>query len=177
MVTSFLLLLLGLLCIALYLWQKPANKTDTDELPPPEHIRGLFTETATKPAAPATGQNLAIPRSEQSTKNTHKELAEALIGSFRNTADRDSTVELLHTAALSDDAETYGRALEAAMQAWRERKLGDLSATELQALFMSEFWVLSSGTRTSGAGFVLKRTLSSVQRELEGTTNNKPTVN
>lgn len=163
-------LLVGLIAIAIYFWQKPANQNDTIELPPPENVRGLFADTAAEPAA--TDYKPPIPRSEQSAKNAHKELAEALLESFQETADRDSTVELLHTAALSDDANTYCRAVEAAMSVWREQKLADLSPAELQALFTSEFWVLSSGTRSSGAGFVLKRTLSSSQRELEGTNRN-----
>jgi hypothetical protein len=41
-----------------------------------------------------------------------------------------------------------------------------LSAAELQQLLNSEFWLLSSSTRNSGAGFVLKRTLSLAKREL-----------
>jgi hypothetical protein len=166
-------LLVGLIAIAIYYWQKPANQTETTELLPPENVRGLFTDTATEPQqTPATGAKHALPRSQQSSRNAHKELAEALLESFQETADRDSTVELLHTAALSDDADTYCRAVEATMRAWRERRLASLSPTELQALFTSEFWVLSSGTRSSGAGFVLKRTLSSAQRELEGSNHN-----
>jgi hypothetical protein len=50
---------------------------------------------------------------------------------------------------------------------WRDGSLADLSAKELQSLFNSEYWVLSSRTRTSGAGFVLKETLSSASRELQ----------
>jgi hypothetical protein len=50
---------------------------------------------------------------------------------------------------------------------WRDGSLADLSAKDLQSLFNSEYWVLSSRTRTSGAGFVLKETLSSANRELQ----------
>jgi hypothetical protein len=50
---------------------------------------------------------------------------------------------------------------------WRDAKLGDISAVELRALFDGEFWVLSSRSRSSGAGFVLKRTLDGARRELE----------
>ena len=169
LVTS--VIFLGLIAIATYFWQKPANRTETSELPPPpENVRGLFSEAPAPPAKPE--QQPAHPRSEQSNKNAHKELAEALIESFQETADRDSTVELIHTAALSDDAEIYTRAIAAAMRAWREHKLADISATELQALFTSQFWVLSSGTRSSGAGFVLKRALASTQSELAGSNHN-----
>jgi hypothetical protein len=34
-------------------------------------------------------------------------------------------------------------------------------------LFDGEFWVLSARTRSSGAGFILKRKLASARRELE----------
>jgi hypothetical protein len=70
-------------------------------------------------------------------------------------------------AALSDDADVYQGAVEQALRFWREGKLSDVSAIELRALFDGEFWILSSRTRSSGAGFVLKRTLDSARRELE----------
>jgi len=50
--------------------------------------------------------------------------------------------------------------------------LKENSIADLQALFNSEYWVLSSRSRTSGAGFVLKQTLSDANRELEGTNHN-----
>jgi hypothetical protein len=45
--------------------------------------------------------------------------------------------------------------------------LTGVSAAELRALFDGEFWVLSAQTRSSGTGFVLKRTLANARRELE----------
>ena len=50
------------------------------------------------------------------------------------------------------------------------RELDDNRA-ELQNLLNSEFWLLSSNTRNSGAGFVLKRTLSRAKSELERANN------
>ena len=82
---------------------------------------------------------------------------------------KHSTAKMLHLAALSDDAETYRQAVEAALKSWRNGKLPDVSAVELQSLINGEFWVLSSNTRSSGAGFVLKRTLATARRELEPT--------
>jgi hypothetical protein len=79
---------------------------------------------------------------------------------------------MLHVAALSDNAKTYGQAIELVLRSWHEGNLTDLSAREIQALFNSEYWVLSSKARTSGAGFVLKQTLSNANRELEVTDNN-----
>jgi len=77
----------------------------------------------------------------------------------------------LHVAALSDDAKTYGRAIELVLMSWRDGSLSDISARDLQGLFSSQYWELSSHTRTSGAGFVLKQTLSNANRELEGTSH------
>jgi len=98
-------------------------------------------------------------------------LASAVVASWRKSPDRSSTSKALHFAALSDDANLYGDALEAALEFWREGKLGDVSAMELRALFDGEFWLLSSRTRSSGAGFILKRTLDIARRELEAATS------
>ncbi len=94
-------------------------------------------------------------------------LAKAAVALWQKSPDRNSTTKALHFAALSDDADVYRETVEAALQLWREGKIPDMSAVELRALFDGEFWVLSSRSRSSGAGFVLKRTLASVRRELE----------
>ncbi len=96
-----------------------------------------------------------------------KGLAEVVIEQWKRAPDRSSTAKALHIAALSDDAGTYRGAVEAALQLWRDRKLTAVSADELLALFDGEFWVLSSGTRTSGTGFRLKQTLARARQELQ----------
>lgn len=94
-------------------------------------------------------------------------LAEAFIESWKTTApDRSSTAMMLHVAALGDDAALYRQAVETALQYWRERRIPNLSAEELRALAESEYWLLSAGVRSSGAGFVLKRKLAGLRREL-----------
>jgi hypothetical protein len=97
----------------------------------------------------------------------NRSVAEAVLSSWRRAPDRGGTARALHFAALSDDADIYRTAVENALQMWREAKLGDISAVELRALFDGEFWVLSSRSRSSGAGFVLKRRLDGARRELE----------
>lgn len=94
-------------------------------------------------------------------------LASAILAAWRKSPDRSSTSKALHFAALSDDAKLYGDAVEETLEFWRTGKLAGVPAIELRALFDGEFWVLSSRTRSSGAGFVLKRTLDSARRELE----------
>lgn len=97
----------------------------------------------------------------------NSELATAVVTSWQKSPDRNGTSKALHFAALSDDADIYRDAVTQALNFWREGKLPDVSAIELRALFDGEFWILSSRTRGSGAGFVLKRTLDSARRELE----------
>lgn len=94
-------------------------------------------------------------------------LAQAALAFWTKSPDRNGAARALHCAALSDDADLYRSAVETVLQMWRESKLHGVSAVELRALFDGEFWVLSSRSRSSGAGFVLKRTLDSARRELD----------
>ena len=161
---------LGLLAIAIYFWQRPANRSETIGLPPlPEERRGLFSDFRVNELRPPTENQLA--EGPKVDAETFQEAIKA-IKAFQESPNRTTTTNLLHIAALADDAKNYGRAVELVLMSWRDGTLSDVSARELQALFNSEYWVLSSRIRTSGAGFVLKETLSSANRELES--NNKP---
>ena len=158
----------GLIAIAIYFWQKPANTSQTIGLPlPPEEPRSLFSDVGVN--------QLRAPASDELSEKGPKVDAEAFqeaikaIRAFQESPDKNTTSDLLHAAALSDDAKNYGRAIELVMMSWRDRSLADLSARDLQSLFNSQYWVLSSRTRTSGAGFVLKETLATANRELEST--------
>jgi hypothetical protein len=101
----------------------------------------------------------------------NKKLAERVFDSYKNAPDRSSTAKMLHVAALSDDATVYQSAVEIALRFWRERRLSEISAQELRSILEGEFWILSSTTRSSGAGFLLKRTLAGARRELEAAHN------
>jgi hypothetical protein len=210
-------LILVIISVAIYLWQKPRANRCLDELPPPPNPRGLFGGEMTATtldaistvdqdlrdslvAQAALGDKSILSKAHESknlalynevltalvkasssdanilsltsdvTRNqwpVNKQLASAFINSWQKTPDRSSTAKMLHIAALSDDAETYRKAIELALRAWRDGPLFDLPALELNALLTGEFWVLSSATRSSGAGFILKRSLASARRELE----------
>ena len=165
------ILVLGLIAIAIYYWQKPANTSETIELPPPQpQVRGLFSDLSVNEPRPVALNR--VPEITHQIDREDFEEALAAIRAFQQTPDRTSTTKLLHVAAQTDDAKTYGRAIELVLTSWRDRTLSDLSAKDLQTLFSSEYWVLSSRARTSGAGFILKQTLSNAQRELEGTNHN-----
>ncbi|MGB7922704.1 MAG: hypothetical protein WCF57_05610 [Pyrinomonadaceae bacterium] len=100
--------------------------------------------------------------------SVNRRLAEAFIESWKTAAapDRSTTAMMLHVAALADDAALYRHAVETALQFWRDRRIKNLSAEELRTLAESEYWLLSVGVRSSGAGFVLKRKLAGLRREL-----------
>lgn len=100
-----------------------------------------------------------------------KVLAQASIKEWASSPDRGSTSRTMHITALADDAQLYQSTVEAALNLWRQGLLTDVSAAELRALFDGEFWVLSSPTRNSGAGFMLKRALAKARRELESAMN------
>src|SRR5882724_9198228 len=101
----------------------------------------------------------------------NRKLAQRVIDSCKRAPDRSSTAKMLHVAALSDDAAVYQSAVETALESWRERRLSEISAPELRSILEGEFWILSSPTRSSGAGFLLKQTLAGARRELEAADN------
>lgn len=138
----------------------------------------LYQEVLTRLTAGAEGPQLLSLVSYISRNNLRisSSLAEKFIESSKTAPTRNSTSEMLHVAALSNDARTYTTAVEAAMQFWRNDSLSDVSANELRSLIEGEFWVISSRERSSGAGFLLKQTLADVRRELEVAASTESTL-
>jgi len=106
-------------------------------------------------------------------------LAQRFLEFWKNAPVTLSTAEMLHLAALSNDATMYKEAVEAALQGWREEKITGLSVKQLSELIESEYWVLSPDAKRSGAGFILKQTLADARRQLhttkrDGTTTTPP---
>ena len=104
-------------------------------------------------------------------------LAEHLIAAWETaeaTPDRRSTIEMMHVAALSDDAVVYQHAVELVISHWQTGKLIEFSPEELIELFDSQFWILAPEARRGGAGFALKRKLAGARRELATTTPVRP---
>ena len=216
------LLLLGLVVLAIYFWQKPASTTGLPELSPPTEPRSLFDYTPAREELTSTTMNLdhskraeLLERANQGDRTvlseahqftepeiyeevlnelvvhakTHsqivplmsyvsrhnlkvnKAMIDVALEAWSQEPTKTATSKMLHTAALTDDAEIYRNAIELVLQFWRQQKLSEISNLELEALFHAEFWVLSSNTRSSGDGFILKQTLSSARRELEERAN------
>jgi hypothetical protein len=82
---------------------------------------------------------------------------------WREHPDRPRTAQLLHLAALADDASVFERAVVAATEAFRAGRLTGIRGEELSALIESEYWVLSSDARRTGAGFALKQHLTALR--------------
>jgi hypothetical protein len=99
--------------------------------------------------------------------SVNSELAEKCIEMWAATPTTNSVAQMLHVAALSNDATTYGNAIEVALQCRGNGRLTNVSDEMLSALISGEYWVLSAQARASGAGFVLKQTLANARRELE----------
>jgi hypothetical protein len=94
------------------------------------------------------------------------ELAEMLLGEWRLAPAPDSTADLLRVSALSDDAGTFGRAVDEVLQLWEDGGLEGVGAETLRSLFEAEYWLLSSEAKRSGGGFVLKQKLADARRRL-----------
>ena len=93
-------------------------------------------------------------------------LAERVIAAWQAAPDRRLTVEMLHVAALADDANTYRRAVDLAVVAFKNGRLSNFSTDELLALLESQLWVLAANAQRGGDGFALKQRLAEVRREL-----------
>ena len=118
-------------------------------------------------------ENLAALVSRVSKSNglrANKKLAQLLIETWKAAPDRRSTIEMVHIAALSDDAETYEQAVEKVVELWRSGRLTGFSLEELSELFISQYWLIEPQARQGGRGFALKRRLLRVRRELATTT-------
>lgn len=95
-----------------------------------------------------------------------RRLAERFVESYRRAPDRATTMKVLHVAARANDAGVYQAAAETAYRFWRDGRLAGVSADELRQLVEGEFWLLAPEVRSSGAGFLLKRTLARIRRQL-----------
>ena len=132
--------------------------------------RNFYDEVLNQLTLNADGGPTLLALASYVTRNelpVNRKLAEVLISSWKGSPGRSSTATTLHLTALADDADLYQSTVDTALGFWRQGLLPDVSAAELKALFDGEFWVLSAQTRSSGAGFILKRKLASARRELE----------
>src|SRR5262249_26868886 len=95
-----------------------------------------------------------------------REFAEKMIGIYQGSLDRGSLAEMMHLSALTGDTDLYRRAVEIVITRWREGGVSNISAGEVLATIESGYWLISSEARLSGSGFLLKKTIAEVRREL-----------
>lgn len=100
----------------------------------------------------------------------NSQLAQAFIKHWDESPNRNELATMLHVAALSDNADVYWLAVDVAKQAWDEGRLSQVSPKELAAAIEAEYWLMEPEARSSGAGYVLKRFVANVRRELRDAT-------
>lgn len=140
---------------------------DAEELGDPKLCRDVLDVLVEQAAS--SHETLRALVSEVARSNTLRaniRLAELAIEAWKYEPTKRALAETLHVAALSDDAQTYQAAVDLAVEYWRSGRLPRLSSEDLIALVESQYWVLSSEARSSGAGFALKQGLAGVRREL-----------
>lgn len=135
-----------------------------------EVLDALVDQAATQPETLRALVSL-VASSDGLRANTR--LAELVIEAWKHEPTIRATGDALHIAALSDDAATYQAALELVIGYSRSGRLPQISAADLIALAESQYWVLSSEARSSGAGFALKQRLAGVRRELTAATSTR----
>jgi hypothetical protein len=74
--------------------------------------------------------------------------------------------QMLHLAALSNDAKVYLNAIEAAREVRQRGSLPEVSAKDFIALCESHYWLLNREARASGDGFALKNALAELRQRV-----------
>ncbi len=128
-----------------------------------EVLTALLTHGSDVPALAAY-----VSRHVELRSNAH--LAQAFIKHWDSSPNRNELATMLHVAALSDNADVYWLAVDVAKQAWDEGRLTQVSPKELAAAIEAEYWLMDAEARASGAGFVLKRFVADVRRDLRDAT-------
>lgn len=128
-----------------------------------EVLTALLTHGSDVPA-------LAAYVSRHVELRTNPLLAQAFIKHWNAAPNRNELATMLHVAALSDNTDVYWLAVDVAKQAWDEGRLTQVSPKELAAAIEAEYWLLEPEARSSGAGYVLKRFVANVRRELRDVT-------
>jgi hypothetical protein len=89
-----------------------------------------------------------------------------MIGHWVKSLDQRSFADMLYLAALSDDVAIFKRAVEVSAQRFSAGRLPQVSARDFLATVESAYWLVATEVRYSGSGFLLKRLIADVRREL-----------
>jgi hypothetical protein len=94
------------------------------------------------------------------------EFAAMMIERWSESPDQLSFAGALHLAALSNDASVFRRAVEIALKRFGEGRLQRVSAENFLAAVDSAYWLIDAEVRNSGSGFLVKKVIADVRREL-----------
>jgi hypothetical protein len=94
------------------------------------------------------------------------DLATTMIGQWSRSLDQRSFADMLCLAALSGEVAVFKRAVEVSMKRFGEGHLPQLSSRDFLETVESAYWLAPSEVRYSGSGFLLKRLIVDVRREL-----------
>jgi hypothetical protein len=130
-------------------------------------LRRLVAATCGKSEALSTISRHIV---ESGKLRSSRELAQTMIEQLSRSLDRQSLTEMLHLAALCDDAATFQTAVDLAVKNWRDGKLQNLSGKDLLTTTESAYWLIASNERDSGSSFLIKQAIANVRHELAAST-------
>jgi hypothetical protein len=94
------------------------------------------------------------------------DFARMMIDIWSQTPDQKYLVEMIYFSALSDDAQVFQHAVELALRQWHEGELRDVSAKDFLSVVESAYWLITAEVRNSGSGFLIKKVIVDLRREL-----------
>ncbi len=94
------------------------------------------------------------------------EFANRMLDQFPGRCEQRTLADLVYLAALSDDARVFERAIELARTGYRSGRIVRTNARDFLTIIEHAYWLLSPEVRYSGTGFLLKRLVADVRREL-----------
>ena len=111
-------------------------------------------------------QSIAKHILESKRLRSISELALMMIEVWSRSLDRGSMIDMLYLSALSDDCETFQRAIETTTKEWCIGRLSGVTSKEILDAIESAYWLIAPEVRYSGSGFLIKRGIADVRREL-----------
>ena len=134
-----------------------------------EGLRPLFMPTEDELRADER-ERLALQdanRRDEMLKEQAKKLAklEEFRQTWHDSPDKINTIDLLRTAAMTEDANAYAQTAVEVVTAWRSHKISGLDHNDLAQLLESHFWLLPADQRTPGVSFRLKEEIADLRRE------------
>jgi hypothetical protein len=120
----------------------------------------------------ATGGNAEVLKSimeyivDSGALRATPDFATRMLDQFPGRCEQRTLADLIYLAALSDDPEVFERAIDQARTGYRSGRILRTNSRDFLAIIEHSYWLLSPEVRYSGTGFLLKRLVADVRREL-----------